>query len=339
MKNLTTILILFFALQINAQNTYSVDNKPGAPADFSNLQDAIDNVPAGSTLLVQGSPNTYSPGTIDKQIHIIGPGYYLDQNPETQAYGTQVKLSSFSIVSGAEGTTISGIEMYRFISSSSITINNCNNISLNHCAFEAFGSSGGIRITNSKNIQVLNSMNAIIRMLDNLSSNITLRNSLGKINDGDPSTFTVINCTSTVIRNGMTAYNNILSSFSFSGGPSIYNNVILYSGSCDSSNCGSTYYYTDSDNNKIVFLGDPDYQNTYFYEDGGVNSPDGRYQLATNSVAKNAGVLGVDCGMFGGGYRLSGIPNIPNIYEFTIPDTGYTNDGGIPVTIKVRANN
>lgn len=69
------------------------------------------------------------------------------------------------------------------------------------------------------------------------------------------------------------------------------------------------------------------------------NSPDGKWQLADGSIAKGAGVNGVDCGMFGGDekYVLSGIPPIPTIYEAIVPSTA-TNKDGLPVQLKAKTN-
>ena len=70
------------------------------------------------------------------------------------------------------------------------------------------------------------------------------------------------------------------------------------------------------------------------------SSTEGQWQLKDGSPALEAGVNGVDAGMFGGStpYVLSGIPSIPNIYELNVDEVG-TSEGGLKVTIKVKANN
>ena len=338
---LVLLLITLLCITANAQNTYTVDNKPGAPADFSNLQDAIDTVPAGSTLLVQGSPTTYTSGDaqnprsnsiieIDKEMHIIGAGYFLDQNPNTQAYQTSTVLYTTRFEQGSDGSSISGVDIRNSIPTSHILIYDSQNINVSNTKL---GHNGEIRIYNSNNIYVSNSYNADIYVQDNLSSHITLNSSLGRIYDGDPSTFTITNCIYPVLRAGMTAYNNIVNSSSFiSGDPNIHHNVVRNSNSTNTS-------YIDANNNKYIFCSSGECGNLFIDSSNPQHTSDGRYMLGAGSLALGAGVNGADCGMFGGGYRLSGIPNIPNIYEFTVPDTGYTNDGGIPITIKVNSNN
>ena len=72
----------------------------------------------------------------------------------------------------------------------------------------------------------------------------------------------------------------------------------------------------------------------------GTGSTDGQWQLAVSSPAIGAGIGGIDVGMYGGTdpYVLSGIPHIPNIYQFDGPTTGSTT-AGLPITLKVKSNN
>jgi hypothetical protein len=69
-------------------------------------------------------------------------------------------------------------------------------------------------------------------------------------------------------------------------------------------------------------------------------STDGKWELRAGSPALVAGSAGVDCGAFGGPvpYILSGIPDLPHIYEADVPATA-TTDSGLPVTIKVMSGN
>jgi hypothetical protein len=73
-----------------------------------------------------------------------------------------------------------------------------------------------------------------------------------------------------------------------------------------------------------------------------VSSPDARFKLKPASQAIGYGQGGVDCGIFGGQpnerYELSGIAEfVPNIFYLNVPTVG-TTTGGLPVHIKVRAN-
>ena len=74
-------------------------------------------------------------------------------------------------------------------------------------------------------------------------------------------------------------------------------------------------------------------------------SSDARWQLATNSVAKNAGVIpgtstATDCGMYGGTnpYKASGIPAVPAFYKLNAPSSTATTSP-YTITFSARSNN
>jgi hypothetical protein len=67
-------------------------------------------------------------------------------------------------------------------------------------------------------------------------------------------------------------------------------------------------------------------------------STDGKWQLKAGSPALDAGVAGIDCGIFGGvaPYILSGIPNLPHIYEATV-QAASSSEAGLEVSIRVKS--
>jgi hypothetical protein len=75
------------------------------------------------------------------------------------------------------------------------------------------------------------------------------------------------------------------------------------------------------------------------------NSFDGQWQLKAGSPAiaagENIGGITPDCGAFGTAdpYRLSGIPAIPTIYEFSSPASIPTGATSMTITVKTRSNN
>lgn len=93
------------------------------------------------------------------------------------------------------------------------------------------------------------------------------------------------------------------------------NNIILNSGALDA-----------------LYLGYPNNPNNL--------SLDARNQLAPNSPARGAGEYGTDCGAFGGDdpYVLSGIPDIPIIYQLSVPSQVPQNRV-LNVQIKAKTNN
>lgn len=116
------IFILFAILGIAILNVNAVvrtvSNNPDIPAQYSNLQSAIDASAAGDTILVSGSATTYGDVTIRKKLVLFGAGY---NNP----YGYNTIINSLYFVRqnaaiGASGTKISGfyIQSYTYLQGS-----------------------------------------------------------------------------------------------------------------------------------------------------------------------------------------------------------------------------
>jgi hypothetical protein len=99
-----------------------VDNNAGSTSkDFTALQAAHDGAAANDTLYLIGSPTNYlvSKITVTKKLVIIGPGFFLTENPDTQANTLSAIMAStvpFQCVSiefavGSEGSVIMGMEI------------------------------------------------------------------------------------------------------------------------------------------------------------------------------------------------------------------------------------
>jgi hypothetical protein len=110
MKKLSLLSVLFITLTVQA-TIRTVSNNPATIAQYNTIQSAIDASAAGDTILVHGSPNTYTGFTIsDKKLTIIGPGWRPDKNlPHVANVNTTITLSG-TASSGTElqGLTISG---------------------------------------------------------------------------------------------------------------------------------------------------------------------------------------------------------------------------------------
>ena len=100
------LAILAFAI-LNVHATMrTVSNNPDIPAQYNNLQAAIDASAAGDTILVMGSATSYGDITIRKKLVLFGAGY---NNP----YGYSTVINTLYLVRqnasiGASGSKISG---------------------------------------------------------------------------------------------------------------------------------------------------------------------------------------------------------------------------------------
>ena len=323
-------MLCFLALiSLNASAKIWRVNNTGLPADFTTIQAAHDavTVMAGDTLQIEPSSVSYNALVSAKKLIILGPGYFLNLNPNQQANPTSATMSNLTLNSGSGGTVISGLKITGtcHISTGNITISR-NNID------------GYIYLSR-----------------DYSYSNVLISGNygIGNIeNDGNSGVTLITN---------VLIVNNHFSRVIFSNQCSgvIANNIF------NSTNAGSNFIVKNNifttDFNQLVFIGSNNtisnnlsaaanglpagngnqnavLMTTVFVGDA-VNSTDGQWQLKEGSPAKNAGLNGEDCGMYGGSepYHLSGLPKIPSIYFLSSPSN--SNGNSLPVTISVKTNN
>ncbi len=305
-------LLLVLLVSIGNAKIWRVDGNTANKPDFTNLQDAINGASAGDTLYIAGYGTNYGNITINKQLVLIGPGYFIEQNLDKGLNPFEAQINNIVFQSGAENSKVISCSVGAIqIESNNIIIKR------NRITNSISGNTGisGIMIkqnfisTNLYNYYVigLSGNNIVINnniIVGNTSLNIGT-NGLIKNNvmDFSPGSF------STVIV-GMIFENNILISGSFSGSNNIIRNNIGYN--------------TQADSSLLFTL---------------TGNEDAKYILKNGSPAKGAGVNGIDAGIFGGDepYVLSGIPPIPTIYEATVSSTA-TNKDGLSVKIKAKTN-
>ncbi len=326
--------VLLFGVISYCQNLIRVNNNPGIDADYTNLQDANDNASNGDTIYVEGSETEYFGADINKSVTIIGPGYLLTENPNTQANGLESKFSgNINFNEGSAGSSIIGCNLgnygYMFINVDEVKIIRCF---VNGIYPSYIGEITNIVILQNyiiKEIKTASSSSSITNSI--ISNNIILGYILFSSNSGSiqiaNNVFSAnpnfsIDCYNSTIQNNIIC-NERANAIYTNSGNTIINNILAYDGTDDNGNL----YNIDMLN---VFTAYNDYS-------AGI-STDGKWQLKAGSPAIGAGVADVDCGAFGGAepYVLSGLPNLPHIYEATIPATANSGDG-LSVTIKVKS--
>jgi hypothetical protein len=320
-RTLLTIAALVFVNVSLWATIRMVDNRAGSGANFSTVQAAVTAAIAGDTILIAGSSLDYTGTvTLNKRLTLIGPGYFLDENPNLNANQLPARISgAITFEAGSSGSEVIGIT-----SVIATTINNnLTNITLRRNNFFQVNCGnnlsnifiqqnyvGSVRIgAGGSNIFVRNNIFTSILVASgtssvSISNNVFTGTSFTTISN---SVFqnNVIAGTMTITFNSSTVQNNLASGTQLPAGNSNQNNVVMSS----------------------VFLPQTG------------NSTDGRWRLAAGSPAIGAGVGGVDCGVFGGTtpYILSGIPPLPTVYFFSAPtEAGIS---GLPVQVRIRANN
>ena len=332
----------------NATGTYG-DNMGGtvtfpvfkqlAEVNSSNL------VMQGDTIHLEGSAMVYDNATLTKRLIIIGPGYFLNENPNVSTNVLSSTSSYITFNNGSQGSQLIGVYVQN---SFGITIN-VSNILIKRCRIDY---SIGFTYDLSD-----------IRILQNYFANVAQNASSAVVgnNFGFPTDVVFNNniCRKTLIlRNNSTIYtlleckNNVFESPAITNNPSIelnagsfQNNILVTPNAIVNINNGTNQNVSfnisasasnqfGTANNNIVVT-----NMTTLFVDPATNTTDGDYQLRPGSPGNNTGSDGTDRGAFGGlaptnRYTLSGLPPIPVIYEITT--LGVAGPAGLPVTIKVR---
>jgi len=340
------ILIVFFILiaQQAQAKLWTVDSNTSNAADFHTAQEAIDAAQAGDTLYFAGSSISYGNATINKQLTLIGPGYYLGDNDILTANKVSAKLDVVGIKrekgyddSGvmsdldASGTIIRGFEIGSFYiqgsSSAPLIISNVSIIGNQITGGQnSIGWSANIII--QKNIFSRNCSPTF--SVYNSSENAIITNNifLGLVTVASNSSASITNNTFAVYDNlrGHSIYNSTVTNNIVATVFETENTNSIFKNNISAFNIGTENGNQSSVDLDSIFVGG--------------DSPDGKYQIKPGSAAEGAGLNGEDIGAFGGvsPYSLSGLPPIPVVYDFAAPVT-VTGANGLPVSFKVKTRN
>jgi len=123
MKTIITLLALVIAFGLSGQNIIVVDNNPGAAADYTTLQDAINNSDDGDFIYLIPSSTSYGNASASSEIHLRGLGHLpIGTN------GLTATVGSLSLNTGSSNSSVSGVNFLNNINgggSSNVTISNC----------------------------------------------------------------------------------------------------------------------------------------------------------------------------------------------------------------------
>jgi hypothetical protein len=359
-KMKTKILALLILLPFLSQATvWRVNGNEGVDADFADLPEAIAAANANDTLLVEplGS-GWYSSSTVDKTLFIYGTGYLLSSNDSTQYLPQATSVHSIIFNPGSEGSLLSGFQMISqacigtlFPDCGSILLNTCC-ISIQNCRGSGGTSTNLIFFRSSADYCVVK--NCIFTRLDfdfvdtdnpaligtGVTGTIITNSIIGRFEAaGAGSSFfetivslTVNNCVITspqtqTLRARNTAFTNCVvasPSGEVCDGTCTFTNTVALSNNLNGSET----------NTILIEEGD------VLFDSGFVDHPELQYQLDPNSPGKTAGTDGTDCGIFGGvePYELSGMPNIPSIFELSVGAIGNANSQSLDVNLKAKSH-
>ena len=352
MKNIFTsllaALLLLGTCAAQAQTIRRVNNTGTAVTGvnvYTTLQAAHDAASSGDIIYLEPSNISYGALVCVRPLTIIGNGYYLTQNTGLQLDTRESIVDAVTFANGSAGSRITGcnlngsvnigantvtVERNRFVSGycyigynpsiGSVGVSGIlfrQNIMENGYAVYLYPGStaatavSNVNITNNIITGSITSSGQYARMSNNLISN----NVIGSITS--PASQYGIDVDNAVIKNNILTYTGTAVNFP------PRNNAYSYNIS------GNAAFGTANGNQQNVTPA-----NVFV---GGTASTDGAYQLRTGSPAIGTGESGTDVGAFGGvlPYRLSGIPNVPTIYQYNQSVSGNT----LNATISTRSNN
>ncbi len=292
-------------------------------------------VQAGDTVHLEGSTIDYDGGSLSKKLVIIGPGYFLNENPNTSNNVLPAILNAISFNAGSSGSQLIGVHIGDNTGGVNITV---SDILIKRCQIDYA-------------VSVLFAISDI-KIIQNFFARASTANMISTNTGGFPTDFIFDNnivLGTLVLPVGYTMLeckNNVFAGPAITGSPSLrlyagsfQNNILTNPAATVDINGGTNLNVTyntaasatpfgTASNNVVVAD-----MTTLFVTTG---SSDGKYQLKAGSAP---GADGSDRGAFGGAavtsrYTLSGLAPIPVIYD--ISTSGVATAAGLPVTIKAR---
>lgn len=375
-RQITLLTVMFFLIAITAHATvWRVSNRiingVTVDADFNTLQAAIDGASDGDTLYLMGSKTSYGDGTFSKKLVVIGPGYWLSENPTTQAVKDTARVRFLTFNAGSQGSHIQGLYNSYAVTTSGggyptyklISINTDSiTLAKNYLRMYRYGNyTQGLNeaiVINGNRTDIKIQQNWIeVEIYDGYSgydgtgntihftgipTNCFFQNNFIRAYQGNTfGTIHSIQMDVIDIANDLKIYNNVIWGDFTTYYTEQLNNVLVngaYIGGADLmmyNLCDATQYPADPDlyNQQNIDMSTVFTDYTKYIDNG--------YTLAPGSPALGAGVNGGDCGVFSfdtGGYPyvLSGMPAIPAIYEATV---GSVVGSTLPVSIKATSHN
>ncbi|HMR47167.1 MAG TPA: hypothetical protein PKC85_10420 [Bacteroidia bacterium] len=338
--------ILLKSLPCNA-TVWRVNNNPnytqGCNHCFSSLQVANDTsvVMDGDTIHIEASSIDYvGSGTnetmLSKKLVILGPGYFLNQNPLLQKNAVSATIRKLNLIPGSDYSIIKGVSFYWGSSIYGIEISNVSNIIVESCYFD-----GGIKFSNSNPISDItlkkcyvtgaigstNAANISNLLISNcyFGSNVDLYQA-GFSRSGEIAQCVISN-NNIDISSSIVFYNNIANINTFNpnnnGTTNIHDNIFI----------GSLPVWLSGGNNIAMTNA------TVFPSSGSQDSILNVNPIGICPQCYTAFPGNETFGMFGGAdpYSLSGIPNIPVIYQLQCP-LNIIQGTPVNVNISTRSN-
>ncbi len=369
MKRIYTLIMWALCLYSTAAfaTIHTVSNNPNRPAQYDNVQAAINAAEAGDTIYVHGSQFTYPDFIINKQLVLIGAGYRSDNEFNLETRVERIRFFRDTGLQNASGSVITGFRVNNRLGNGigSLSVDNitifrnfigyltlfdeqngnaglCNNWQIfNNVINTIQGRSFASAISTSPTNIVI--QNNILRLVLDFSSNTVImdHNIFYGANNLNGLFYTVITnnifmrSTGNIFANANVSFNTFNNNFSL---------LSTISPTAPTDNFSSQ---SNTAANNILPGANP------FINASNLNAYDvnANYRISASSPASGEGTDGTDLGIYGGafpypsggapgsGFDTSPLPPIPQVTEMNISNTTIQPGTDLNVNVKARINN
>ncbi|MEO7445058.1 MAG: hypothetical protein ABIT96_01040 [Ferruginibacter sp.] len=349
-RNLAIVCLLLSVNYSASAKIWRVNNNAGVNANFTSLPAAVASplVMSGDTLHIESSASIYAGGVnifLNKRLIILGTGYFLTQNPKTQAnpnpstlHGASSPRGYIFLDAAASGTVLMGLDIgeLRIAAASNLVIarNNIKAIRLN--ANAAPGVSDNILIYGNyiyrgDNTIDQSGINFYFGQQDVTYTNFRVENNI------------IIERVEIPFITSGQILNNYIGPFFSATNCLIKNNYMTYGGAVGS----NIFQYNIFSNNNAAITGfngnlvaasSSVFIGTSIGQDAGFKLSGGSPAIGAGRDAANNPI---DIGPFGGPspYVLSGMPPIPSIYALSVPQNVPSGTSSMSVTLSTISRN
>jgi hypothetical protein len=346
-------LFLFIAASAKTQATViTVSNTPNSPAQFTDLQLAINVANNGDTIYVSGSLVNYGVITIDKPLVLLGAGF----NPQKEMPLVS-QLTRVDILNTAEGSVIEG---FIIINTTGVLTLNCtswqqyfavysstcvNNICIRRCKIEGGNANVSLTVGGSDwlienniihGIDVNNQSSSLIKnnlityyVCNSNQPTVTISNNLF-INAANIGFYDIYN-TNTSITNAVISNNIFYGAAPVNCINSIFNKNLTFNTAQNTLPYGTNIGAGNIENQDPQFSTIQSLDYIFDFLDD--------YRLLPTSPGHNAGTDGTDIGPFGGfnpfpSSPIGGEPKIPQVKNMNINNTSLPLNGNLNINVK-----
>ncbi|RMG67071.1 MAG: hypothetical protein D6722_13880 [Bacteroidetes bacterium] len=336
------LLCTGFSAQLQA-TIFRINNQTGTPDGSNGIYEqplaAHNDAFTGDTLLFDGSPDAYNSFMVTKRLVIMGPGYFQDENPNTNIFSAQIGRITLSpdgstSATGAAGSIVQGMDMGDafpgeiIVNVNDVLIrkNRLNEVDINGSTNPAFRATG---VVISQNFFAGQNEDHFGWSSFDVLQGIVVRNNIfeGKVEVPD---FSQMHFFNNIFLNQQFDIQNLLGT--------VRNNVFFstnatYNLSADSITHNISMGSGLPAGNSNILNANP---GQIFVLNAGVNGSDGQYRLKANSIAQGAGFNGADIGPYGGvsPYVRYGYGEMPVIWQMS---TAGVIDPGDLLQVSIKA--